>query len=325
MFDIQNRRYIGSKYKLVKNIIDIIEEYQYDSFLDLFGGTGIVASGVKDAFKTVGVNDILYSNLVIYEAFFGKGTFSMDKLQKLCLEFNKLSGKKTFFSNIYANTYFSEEDCKKIGSIRERIDTVDATKREKYILLASLLYSADRVSNTVGHYEAYLKKNKDFKKFEFNLINPYNDSFNIYNEDANDLVKRVSYDVVYIDPPYNSRQYSRFYHILETIVLWKKFDPMGEAKKPPLDKMSLYCTSKAKNVFKNLIENIDAKLIIVSYNNTYNPNSNSSKNKISKADIEEILSKKGKLMIKELNHPYFNAGKTSFNNHKEYLYICEIK
>ena len=86
-----------------------------------------------------------------------------------------------------------------------------------------------------------------------------------------------------------------------------------------------YSKSKAPEVFKDLIKNIDAKLIVVSYNNTYNAKSGASNNKISENQIIDILSEKGNLTKKEIKYKAFNAGKTDFNDHKEYLYICEVK
>jgi adenine-specific DNA-methyltransferase len=86
-----------------------------------------------------------------------------------------------------------------------------------------------------------------------------------------------------------------------------------------------YSKVKAKEVFQDLIEKIDAKLIILSYNNTYNAKSTASNNKIRKEDIIKILKKKGRLSIEEIDYKSFNSGKTNFKNHKEFLYICKVK
>jgi adenine-specific DNA-methyltransferase len=132
-------------------------------------------------------------------------------------------------------------------------------------------------------------------------------------------------DIVYIDPPYNSRQYSRFYHVLETLTLWDKPKLSGVALKRPSENMSDYCRSNAPVVFADLIKNINAKYIVVSYNNTYNSKSNSSRNKIELEDIKSTLDSKGKTKIFKKDHQFFNAGKTNFNNHQEYLFITKVK
>ena len=98
------------------------------------------------------------------------------------------------------------------------------------------------------------------------IINKDNE---IYCEDANQLVKRIKADLVYIDTPYNSRQYGDTYHLLENIVDWKKSELTGVALKM-VDRThikSKYSTSKATEAFEDLINNIQAKYILVSYNN----------------------------------------------------------
>jgi tRNA pseudouridine32 synthase/23S rRNA pseudouridine746 synthase len=101
------------------------------------------------------------------------------------------------------------------------------------------------------------------------------------------------YNFVYIDPPYNSRQYSRFYHVYETLVKWDMPELYGTAMKPAEENMSAYCSSKAPIAFADLIQSLDTKYIVVSYNNTYNSKSKSSQNKISLEQILEVLNAKG--------------------------------
>ena len=128
----------------------------------------------------------------------------------------------------------------------------------------------------------------------FKLIEPieHNSRIQIFREDANELVKRIKCDICYIDPPYNSRQYSRFYHVLENLTQWKKPKLFGEALKPKPENTSEYCKTKAPEKFYELIKNINSKYIAVSYNNTYSSKSSSSKNKITLEQIESTLEKK---------------------------------
>ena len=146
----------------------------------------------------------------------------------------------------------------------------------------------------------------------------------IYREDANLLAKNLKVDVVYIDPPYNSRQYSRFYHVLETLIKGNRPMLYGVALKPKPENMSDYCRVKAPEVFKNLIENLNCKHVVVSYNNTYNSKSNSSRNKIKLEQIKEILDQKGKTKIYKRSHRFFNSGKTEFDNHQEWVFITKV-
>lgn len=128
----------------------------------------------------------------------------------------------------------------------------------------------DKVANTVGHFDAYRKKMDTFKPIylrvpEFNK----NVGNEIYNEDANQLVRKIKTDLVYIDTPYNSRGYESAYHVLENVMEWKKPDVEGVAMKAVnrSEKSSDYTKSKAPQAFDDLIQNINARYILVSYNN----------------------------------------------------------
>ena len=139
------------------------------------------------------------------------------------------------------------------------------------------------------------------------------------------MAREIKSDLVYIDPPYNSRQYSRFYHVYENLVKWEKPELVGTAMKPPIENMSKYCSTQAPKTFNNLIQNLDTKYLAVSYNNTYNSKSKSSQNKIQLEEIEEALNKKGKTKKFEKDYRFFNAGKTNLKNHQELLYVTKVK
>jgi adenine-specific DNA-methyltransferase len=235
-----------------------------------------------------------------------------------------------YFSSHYAGKFYSIDDAKAIGEIREYIKGLyngkQITERENYILIASLLYSMDKSANTVGHYESYRKNISLENKFQYKLIEPsMYKAMSIYEKDANGLVKEIESDIVYIDPPYNSRQYSRFYHLLENVATWNKPEVFGTALKPPPTNLSEYCRVGAKQAFSELVKNIKAKYIAVSYNNTYNSKSSSSANKMTLEQIREILESKGRTDVHEKPYKHFNAGNTNFNNHKELLFVTEVR
>lgn len=332
MYNISNRRYTGSKYKLLDWIEELIlENCEGESFFDVFAGTGVVSERMSKHYNRVIMNDFLFSNEIIYKAFFGNDEYDVDVIEKYKQKFQFIKPNRirdNYFSINFGEKYFSKNDAKLIGKIREEIENLKRvlSDREYCILLASLLYSMDKVANTVGHYDAYRKINDIEDKFVYDLINPEkaSDKFSIYRMDANKLVKKVKADIAFIDPPYNSRQYSRFYHVLENIVQWKKPQLEGTALKPQAENMSEYCRSNAPEVFADLIKNINVKYIIVTYNNTYNSKSSSSKNKITLEEITEILSSKGKTTIFEKKHQCFNAGKTEFDDHKEFVFITKV-
>lgn len=336
MISINNRRYIGSKFRMIDFIKETMkkEKIEYSSFLDLFGGTGIVGDFFNDQKTKVYVNDLLKSNYISYLAWFGSEKIDKNKIKRYIDKYNSLTLlKDNYFSLNFSNTYFSEENCKKIGFIREDIEenytNNNLNIRERAILITSLLYAMDKIANTVGHYDAYRKMGDLNKKLELCMLdlksNTNNKNNKIFNEDSNELVRNLKADVVYIDPPYNSRQYSDAYHLLENVAMWEKNEVHGVAKKMEQNGIrSKYCSVSAPLVFKDLIENIDAKYIIVSYNNMGKKGAGRSQAKISDEDIINTLSKKGKVKVYETDFKEFNTGKTHIENHKERLFVCKV-
>lgn len=332
-FELENRRYIGGKNKLSDWISNLIlNNTEGDSFFDVFAGTGIISKVMLNNYKEIILNDFLYSNEVIYKAFFGNENIDVDKIYQNMNNFQNIDPKKispNYFSENFGNKFFSLNDAKLIGRIRDEINlNYNLSDRERAILISSLIYSADKIANTVGHYDAFRKKTHIKDSFKFNLINPINTegkSIRIFREDANNIVKNIKSDIAFIDPPYNSRQYSRFYHILENLTTWQKPELSGVAMKPKSENMSEYCKVSAPIVFNDLIKNLNCKYIVVTYNNTYLSKSNSSRNKIKHNEIIKILNCVGETKVFDKDYKFFNAGKTNLNNHKEYLFITKVK
>lgn len=206
--------------------------------------------------------------------------------QYICEYLGNIPEKKGFIYKNYSlggtvgtefeRQYFSDANAMKCDAIRSKIETWKnkklITENEYHFLLASLLESIDKVANTASVYGAFLKKLKKsaeksmvLKPAEFFLNDHDHD---VYNKDIAELITSTSHEVVYLDPPYNHRQYSGNYHILETIA---KYDsPRIKGKTGMRDcsaQKSLYCSrDKVKEAYRDLITKIDAKYIFLSYN-----------------------------------------------------------
>lgn len=334
---IYNRRYLGAKTKLLDFIEEIVNEncIEKSSFVDLFAGTGTVADHFNKKDTKIIVNDLLKSNYLSYITWLSNEDYDEKKVKEIILELNSISYdgiSENYFSKNFSNNYFSIENAYLIGAIRDKIETYNGkiSNREKAILITSLIYAADKIANTFGHYEAYRKKLDDHNKL--NLVMPtINNDINvgneIYNEDSNKLVKKISADIFYLDPPYNSRQYSDAYHLLENIATWKKPEVFGVAKKmnDRKDTKSEYCKIKANVFFDELISNIKGKYILVSYNNMGEKGAGRSQSKLSDKDIISSLEKRGDVKIFEKDFKYFTTGKTEIENHKERIFLCLVK
>ncbi|MDR0698968.1 MAG: DNA adenine methylase [Tannerella sp.] len=329
---LESRRYIGSKAKLTEWIMDLIdkETENVNTFVDIFAGTASVSNQAITKYNQVVINDILYSNNIIYKGFFEAGEWNEKKMNDIITECNTLNPdtlEENYFSQNFGGKFYEHGVAKSIGYIRQNIEDMktELTEKEYSILLATLIYNIDKLANTVGHFDAYIKKPIKPQPLRLRLIDAQDfDNVEIYREDANKLAKELKSDLVYIDPPYNSRQYNRFYHLYETLVKWDKPRLFGVALKPAPENNSLYCTTKARNAFENLVIHLKTKFLVVSYNNTYNSKSHSSENKIRLEEIEGILNKCGKTKVFECSHRFFNTGKTEFDDHKELLFITEV-
>lgn len=330
MLHINNRRYLGSKQKMLDFINKVVADNtkNIDTVADIFGGTGVVADMFRKQGKTVIVNDILTSNYVSYEAWFGNEAVNYEKIIDKINQLNKLTGLSGYVTKNFGDRYFSLDNAKKIDAIREAIEKDnDVTLREKSFLLTSLLYAMDKVANTVGHFDAYRKHMDSFKPIMLRVpelnINKQN---KIYNEDANRLVRKISADLVYIDTPYNSRGYESAYHVLENVIEWKKPAVEGIARKAVnrSEKSSEYTKSRAPEAFDDLIRHIKARYILVSYNNMAKKGNSRSNAKISNEELIHSLEKRGTVQVFDTDFNAFTTGKSHISNHKELLYLCTV-
>lgn len=205
-FKINNRRYLGNKYRLLPFIRNIVakECHGVSIVADIFAGTGSVASGFPD--KIIITNDLLYSNYICNYAWFSPEKIRKKIINDAIREFNSYTGNiSNYMTENFSETYFSASDCSKIGQIRESIDQKfrnnEINMREKATLITALLYAMDKIANTCGHYDAFRRG----ITFETPLAlavpevtNENNKENQCYNEDANELVRRIYADLVYI-------------------------------------------------------------------------------------------------------------------------------
>ena len=328
---INNRRYLGNKYKLLPFITRVVENEckNINTVADIFAGTGAVASAFID--KKIITNDIMYSNYICHVAWFSSEHYSEEKVIKIITQYNNLKiTEDNYMSDNFSNTYFSLDDCRKIGFIRQDIEDkfnlgyINA--RERALLITSLLYAMDKIANTCGHYDAYRQGVEFEKHLELYVPQPepdVNENNVCYNMDTNELAPEIEADLIYIDPPYNSRQYCDAYHLLENVARWEKPEVFGVARK--MDRTALksdYCTQKATVAFENLIDSIHAKYILLSYNNMANKGNDRSNAKISDDDIMKILSKKGKVKVFSEDYKAFSTGKSDIQANQERLFLC---
>ena len=319
LINISSRRYLGNKYKLLPFIKGVVDRHCTDvhSFFDVFAGTGAVASAFTNC--RLYVNDLMRSNYITALAWFSSESFDKDKVIEILNYFNSYdaSNESNYFSETFSNTYFSKPVCQKIGFIRDSVDDFLASRRinqrEWALIITSLFYSMDRIAATCGHYDSFIQGADLAKEINLRLPNiDYTLAPNniILNGDANAIADSVNCDIAYLDPPYNSRQYCDAYHLLENLARWEKPEVFGVARKMDRTQMkSDYCRTTAAVQFEELVNKLNARYILLSYNNNGKKLQVRSNAKISDEDILRILSARGEVKIFTTDYRPFSAGK----------------
>ena len=300
-------RYIGSKLNLLSYIERVVENLGVKEgiFCDLFAGTACVASHFKRRGFQIVSNDLLELSYAFQQALiannqdpsFGSIVETLGDVQgdslfanlspyhKVVAWLNCLPGKKGFIfhnycpsgNNEYNRQYLSDSNGQKIDAIRQQIqhwhDAGEITEIEFYLLLLPLLEATSKVANISGTYGAYLKHwdprtHKDMTLVPVEII-PSALPHQVFRGDANQLIEDIRCDVLYLDPPYNPRQYIANYHLLETIARYDAPVLHGKTGLRSYEngEKSAYCSKSAcHGAFQDLIEKTDARYILVSYN-----------------------------------------------------------
>jgi len=326
--------YIGSKLKLsswleseIKKVVG--SNLKDKVFCDIFAGTGIVGRTFKSEVKKVISNDLEYFSFVLNKNYIANHKEIKDK-QRYIDELNSLDACHDGF--IYQNycegsgsgrNYFSDKNGKKIDAIRQKINLYKDDTNLYYFLLASLIESADKVANTASVYGAFLKHLKKSAQKEMVLesaeFEVTANSHEVYNLDSNILIKKISGDILYLDPPYNQRQYSANYHLLNTIAKYEKFTPKGKTGLPQYNRSSFSKSGEVLKSFEELVKEAEFKYIFLSYNN---------EGLMSQKDVESIMKKYGRYDLVTKQYQRYKADKSDARVHKadktfEYLHILE--
>lgn len=296
-------QYIGNKQSLVENIHSIMTKHNVSgtSIIDIFAGTQSVGIYFKNNGYKVISNDWQYYSYVLGKAFienteilnFEKicSHLKIEKTYQSLLDYlNSVEGVEGFiYQNFcptgsidkeYQRMYFLDENGKRFDAIRMLLENWKnenlLNENEYFFLLATLIEAMDKVSNTTSVYGAFLKdfKNASAKSLELKPLKfvESNQKHETFCCDALELLKTQTADVVYMDPPYNTRQYSSNYHLLETMALYD--NPVLHGKTGMRDysnqKSAFSSKTQVKDFFSKMLETMNKekiKFVVMSYNN----------------------------------------------------------
>jgi adenine-specific DNA-methyltransferase len=328
-------RYIGNKNNLTDfiktNISNTIGDVPINKLYDLFSGTGGIAEAFKTNFNVVG-NDLLISSYIITNARLnGKIPQNIDNIISIIntKEYEGIIANN--YSEGSGRLYFSRKNGLKIDGMRLYIEELLTTKiinnNEYNYLLYCLLEAVHKVSNTTGVYGAFLKKlnTNAINPIVFNKLDLIESQFTheCYNYDCTRLIENINEnDILYLDPPYNSRQYGSNYHLLETLIkytppdikiLKDKESITGIVNELPKSK---WCSKTHILLELTKIIESKSKYIFISYN---------TEGLLSESDIITLLNKYGSVVVKRKSHKKYKSNVNKNEKHIEELLFCLVK
>lgn len=348
-------RFIGNKEKLLERIYQAVLSTNIKSgiFCDFFSGTSNVGRFFKEKGFEIISSDLLYFSYVLQKAYISNNAepkftklLKTIKPPKNSLFSSPFESVKNYFNNLkgisgfiyknyteegtknqqYKRKYFTAGNAKKIDAIRTKIEEWKQKKlineNEYFVLLASLIESVPFYANISGVYAAFLKKYdpRALKPFEIKSIKfyPGEKSHAVYNKDSMSLLDDLNVDVLYIDPPYNSRQYAPNYHLLETIAKYDNPQIKGATGLRNYENQkSDFCNKEtALTALDKIAKMAKYKYLILSYN---------SEGIMPERNIMSVLKKYGEVALQNIDYPRFKSNNNGDSKHKktiqEQLYI----
>lgn len=345
--------FLGNKRQLESFIEQNIRMYTKEckSCLDLFSGSGSASGIFKRMGYQVYANDFLYFSMILTKAIllnskvpaFEKinigltGETNDERYSQILNYLNCLEGKKGYIYLHYSpaskeidgveRMYFTKENASKIDAIRIKIEEWKnlLTESERALLLSDLLVAVAAVSNNAGTYGCYLKHWKKkalgpllLRKSDF-VMGYDTDENNVFCKKAEDLVSEIYCDIVYADPPYTKRQYSAYYHLLETIALYDNPNIFGSTGlRDWSGKASDFCYKrKAAKALELILSRVKCKYFVMSYNN---------EGQMTHDKIVEIMEEYGSLTVCETFYKKYKSNNSVKENRViERLYILEMR
>jgi len=346
--------YIGRKFSLLDFLgTEMRRRISPDCrvFFDVFAGTGVVGKHFKQQGFRVVANDIQYYAYCLNRALLGLNRMPRfadvpvvrrghrSRHDAVLAYLNGLPGVEGFVFHSYCpngkddgrRMYFTDVNGQRCDAIRIQLERWFEDGRlsesEYFYLLASLIDGMDRVANTASVYAAYLKQFKKTARKPLQIL-PLHLVWSQYrhlafNEDGADLIGRVDCDVLYMDPPYNQRQYCTNYHVLETIARYDRPKVYGiTGLRPHADQKSDFCRKHhALPALDVMVQSTSARYVFLSYN---------SEGLMPRADIVDTLGQYGQVEVVSRKHNRFRADVDRQNrvykaNHVQEYLFCLVK
>ena len=319
------------------------------SFFDFFSGTTNVARFYKDLGYTVHSSDVMYMSYCLQKAYienneeptFDKllptipknntGFLFATPLEIIVNHLNHIPDIKGFIYDNYTpdgtknleqpRMYFSNENGLRIDAIRQQIERWKnenlLSESEYYVLLACLIETVSFYANVAGIYAAFHKKwdPRAVKRLDLRTIKIHNNNKKnvVYNINSLNLIDNIETDILYLDPPYNERQYLPNYHLIETIAKYDNPHIKGiTGMREYSYEKSTFCNAKtAIRDLELVAQKANYKYLVLSYN---------SEGILKQEDIINIFSKYGSVKLEQFQYARFKSNNKGLAKTKKHIY-----
>jgi adenine-specific DNA-methyltransferase len=271
-------KYLGSKRRLVPVLSRMCAAAGARTALDLFTGTTRVAQ----AFKAQGVH-VTAVDSARYAHVFARcyvetdaATVDLPALEAAIAQLNELPGRPGYVHRTFSQEarFFQPFNGARIDAVRDAIERDHAGSPLYPLLLTSLIEAADRVDSTTGLQMAYVKQWAPRSSNPLTLRLPVllEGGGRAVLGDAVTLAPTLgSFDLAYLDPPYNQHRYFTNYHVWETLVAWDAPEAYGVARKradarDPSTRSAFNSKRTMPEALAHVVRSVDCGLLLLSYN-----------------------------------------------------------
>lgn len=272
-------KYLGSKRRLVPTLSSLFAPVGARRSLDLFTGTTRVAQAMKSQGAEVTAVDSTRFASVFASCYVATDAASVDEkaLTAALSRLDALPGRPGYMTETFcrASRFFQPHNGERIDAIRQAIADDYAGTDLEPLLLTSLIEAADRVDSTTGVQMAYVKQwsRRSYRPLQLRRPELLAGPGRAVMGDAVSLVasrELGSFDLAYLDPPYNQHRYDSNYHVWETIVAWDAPEHYGVAcKRTDLRERPASAFNSRRsmpNALAGVVAGLDASVIVLSYN-----------------------------------------------------------
>ena len=328
-------RFMGSKSKLLSEIWSVASQFQFDTVVDLFAGSGIVGYMFKSQGKTVITNDYMAMSATFAKAMIENNeiTLSMEEAEKLLVPIKE---SDHFVADTFQGLYYTDEENDLIDTLRMNIASIKEPYKHAIAMSALIRACTKKRPRGIFTYtgDRYNDGRKDLKK---SLKQQFLEAVQAVNKAVfdNGKVNKAKHgdamelkagmpDLVYIDPPYYSplsdNEYVRRYHFVEGLARdWKGVEiQQNTLTKKFKSYPTPFSTRKgAADAFDRLFKKYKDSILIVSYSSNSLPTQD---------EMVAIMAKyKEHVEVIPIDYTYSfgnqKGAKTNRNKVQEYLFV----